>query len=184
MSPRDRAKPVPTGEAQLSKQEFLKIWGQWTPGPWGEKKNLFLNVRSKIHRITKEIIYIGLIKIFLKTSLCHSNLCGSINHHIFSAESTYLSLNIILLGWRNCGDTFLSNLRIYCVILMHLLISHTHVHELLIGSGGSCAIDKPSAVASAGRSLRALTRFLLTAARLLQDLLPSDVTSLVKSKVW
>lgn len=149
-----------------------------------KKKILFLNVRSIIHRITKEIIYIGLIKIFLKTSLCHSNLCGSINHHIFSAESTYLSLNIILLGWRNYGDKFLSNLLIYCVILMHLLINHTHAHELLIGSGGSCAIEKPRARASFGRSLRALTRFLLTAARLLQDVLPSDVTSLLKFSVW
>lgn len=148
------------------------------------KKNLFLTVRSKIHRITKEIIYIGLIKIFLKTSLCHSNLCGSINHHIFTAESTYLSLNIILFGWRNCGDKFLSNLLIYCVILIHLLINHTHAHEPLIGSGGSCAIEKSSPGASSRRSPRALTRFLLTAARLLQDLLPGDVTSLLKSSVW
>lgn len=59
---------------------------------------MFLNAQNEIHRITKESINIGVIKIILKTHLCYSNLCASINHQLtFSVltESTHVSFDIV-----------------------------------------------------------------------------------------
>ena len=65
MSPRDRGKAVcPQLRTTALKARILKNFVVMNPFGHLENKLIFLNVKNKIHRITKEIIYIGVIYFF------------------------------------------------------------------------------------------------------------------------